>query len=111
MVTGGDAVERLEKRAVEAEETISLLKSQLLFLQKTAGTGSLDISKSQGKRKIFVIVGPAITRAASKCRISQSRLRHSKIEQFSTDSRIDIIDCLLCNKLIFGSIHKALAKG
>lgn len=52
MVTGGDAVERLEKRAVEAEETISLLKSQLLFLQKTAGTGSLDISKSQGKRKM-----------------------------------------------------------
>ena len=39
MVTGGDVVERLEKRAVEAEETISLLKSQLLFLQKTAGTG------------------------------------------------------------------------
>ena len=36
MVTGGD-VERLEKRAVEAEETISLLKSQLLFLQKAAG--------------------------------------------------------------------------
>ena len=37
MVTGGDVVERLEKRAVEAEETISLLKSQLLFLQKAAG--------------------------------------------------------------------------
>ena len=36
MVTGGD-VERLEKRAVEAEETIALLKSQLLFLQKAAG--------------------------------------------------------------------------
>lgn len=36
MVTGGDVVERLEKRAVEAEETISLLKSQLLFLQKAA---------------------------------------------------------------------------
>jgi len=37
MVTGGDVVERLEKRAVEAEDTISLLKSQLLFLQKAAG--------------------------------------------------------------------------
>ena len=37
MVTGGDVVERLEKRAVEAEETIALLKSQLLFLQKAAG--------------------------------------------------------------------------
>ena len=37
MVTGGDVAERLEKRAVEAEETISLLKSQLLFLQKAAG--------------------------------------------------------------------------
>lgn len=36
MVIGGD-VERLEKRAVEAEETIGLLKSQLLFLQKAAG--------------------------------------------------------------------------
>ena len=36
MVTGGD-VERLEKRAVEAEETIALLKSQLLFLQKATG--------------------------------------------------------------------------
>lgn len=36
MVTGGDVVERLEQRAVEAEETISLLKSQLLFLQKAA---------------------------------------------------------------------------
>lgn len=36
MVTGED-VERLEKRAVEAEETIALLKSQLLFLQKAAG--------------------------------------------------------------------------
>lgn len=38
MVAGGDVVERLEKRAVEAEETISLLKSQLLFLQKAAGS-------------------------------------------------------------------------
>ena len=37
MVTGGDVGERLEKRAVEAEETIALLKSQLLFLQKAAG--------------------------------------------------------------------------
>ena len=37
MVTGGDFAERLEKRAVEAEETIALLKSQLLFLQKAAG--------------------------------------------------------------------------
>lgn len=37
MVTGGDVAERLEKRAVEAEETIALLKSQLLFLQKAAG--------------------------------------------------------------------------
>ena len=37
MVTEGDVVERLEKRAVEAEDTISLLKSQLLFLQKAAG--------------------------------------------------------------------------
>ena len=37
MVTGGEVVERLEKRAVEAEETIALLKSQLLFLQKAAG--------------------------------------------------------------------------
>ena len=37
MVTGGDVAERLEKRAVETEETIALLKSQLLFLQKAAG--------------------------------------------------------------------------
>lgn len=37
MVTGGDVSERLEKRAVEAEETIALLKSQLLYLQKAAG--------------------------------------------------------------------------
>ena len=37
MVTGGDVVERLEKRAVEAEETIAMLKTQLLFLQKAAG--------------------------------------------------------------------------
>ena len=37
MVTGGDVAERLEKRAVEAEETIALLKSQLFFLQKAAG--------------------------------------------------------------------------
>ena len=37
MVTGGDASEMLEKRAVEAEETISLLKNQLLFLQNVAG--------------------------------------------------------------------------
>lgn len=37
MVTGGDAAERLEKRAVEAEETIAVLHSQLLFLKKAAG--------------------------------------------------------------------------
>jgi len=37
MVTGGDVAKRLEERAVEAEETIALLKSQLLFLQKAAG--------------------------------------------------------------------------
>ena len=37
MVTGGDAVERLERRAVEAEETISVLQSQLIFLKKAAG--------------------------------------------------------------------------
>lgn len=37
MNTGGEVVERLEKRAVEAEETISLLKSQLYFLQKATG--------------------------------------------------------------------------
>ncbi|XP_068730883.1 aminoacyl tRNA synthase complex-interacting multifunctional protein 1-like [Montipora capricornis] len=36
MVTGGDAVERLERRAVEAEETISVLQSQLIFLKKAA---------------------------------------------------------------------------
>ncbi|XP_020615272.1 uncharacterized protein LOC110053391 [Orbicella faveolata] len=36
MVTGGDVAKRLEERAVEAEETIALLKSQLLFLQKAA---------------------------------------------------------------------------
>lgn len=47
--TGGEVVERLEKRAVEAEETISLLKSQLYFLQKatekkTNSLGSKDIS-------------------------------------------------------------------
>ncbi|XP_078345985.1 uncharacterized protein LOC144631429 [Oculina patagonica] len=36
MVSDGDVVERLEKRAVEAEETIALLKSQLVFLQKAA---------------------------------------------------------------------------
>ena len=43
MVTGGDVVERLEKRTVEAEEAISLLKSQLLFLQKTAGTVDITL--------------------------------------------------------------------
>ena len=40
MVTSGEVVEnleRLEKRAVEVEETVALLKSQLLFLQKAAG--------------------------------------------------------------------------
>ena len=37
MHTGGEVVERLEKRAVEAEDTISLLKSQLYFLQKATG--------------------------------------------------------------------------
>jgi len=37
MVTSEDFADRLEKRAIEAEETISLLKSQLLFLQKAAG--------------------------------------------------------------------------
>lgn len=49
MGTGGDVVERLEKRAVETEETISFLKSQLLFLQKAAekktnSLGSKDIT-------------------------------------------------------------------
>ena len=37
MVTSEDVADRLEKHAIEAEETISLLKSQLLFLQKAAG--------------------------------------------------------------------------
>lgn len=37
MTTGEDAAERLEKRAVEAEETIAVLNSQLLFLKKAAG--------------------------------------------------------------------------
>ena len=37
MGTGGEVVDKLEKRAVEAEETIALLKSQLVFLQKAAG--------------------------------------------------------------------------
>ena len=37
MTTGEDAAERLEKRAVEAEETIAALNSQLLFLKKAAG--------------------------------------------------------------------------
>ncbi|XP_044175860.1 aminoacyl tRNA synthase complex-interacting multifunctional protein 1-like isoform X2 [Acropora millepora] len=36
MTTGEDAAERLEKRAVEAEETIAVLNSQLLFLKKAA---------------------------------------------------------------------------
>lgn len=49
MGTGGEVLERLEKRAVEAEETISLLKSQLLLLQKAAekktySLGSKDIT-------------------------------------------------------------------
>ena len=37
MVTGGDVSEMFEKRAVEAEETLSLLKAQLAVLQKAAG--------------------------------------------------------------------------
>lgn len=37
MFTGGDDTDTFEKRAVEAEETISLLQSQLMLLKKAAG--------------------------------------------------------------------------
>ena len=37
MVSDSDLKDTLEKQATEAEETVSLLKSQLVLLQRTAG--------------------------------------------------------------------------